>query len=79
MATIKDRIAVLEAKCQYRAPQLSPERKANIHAAITWWQANNRRRNLLPRDDMTEGEREALSDLMELLAEFEKRYGEICT
>lgn len=74
MATIKSRIAALEIERQNRPQKISPELEADIRVAIDWWEANGRRYDLLPRNDMSEGQRAALPEVLRFMAKFEEEY-----
>ena len=65
MTTINNRIAALEANHKNRLSRPSPEEKADLNTAREWFFANGRRLDLLPREDMTPGERFWLAALIE--------------
>jgi hypothetical protein len=56
MATNKTRITALESK-----PKKLPH---DYQIALDYWGANRCELDILPRDDMTEGERAALADII---------------
>jgi hypothetical protein len=66
MATINNRIAALEAEHKNRLSRPSPELETDMRTASKWFHANGCRPDVLPRDDMTEGERAALVTIIEV-------------
>lgn len=67
MTTMSNRLTALEANHKNRLSRPSPEEKADIKTAREWFFANGQRLDLLPREDMTEGERFWLAALIEAM------------
>lgn len=75
MATIKHRLFALEAEREKSKQQkVSAELVAAVTVARKWYEANGCRRDLQPREDMSEIERIALCSVLEVAADLEDNY-----
>jgi hypothetical protein len=66
MATMKNRIEALEDIKKNIPFQPSPEYLADHKVASQWFHANGCKLDLLPREDMTKGERNVLEALISI-------------